>query len=349
MRVVPPRSRRGVVSEIARVVESADPDVTDPLAPTARRASHRAGSRSSPISSATPRNCCARRACTSSPAARCISCTSLPARRSIFRGGRCSPPIPRRRELQRLLIESTRRGYDAAFREWRDETARRWRAAGASYRPGGRPTKRRPTPCVVSPIRRRSARALVNELAAAVGARASRAWPPRRCSRCTFSRAAVRWPSRFPRRASFRAARFRLARARSRCRTCRCSCCASPPSPHSAPRWRARCSRRADASLASRRRRPVAECWPARPTCATALARISRAGDELIVFDSAVGTPASVLLIRSRRPTLAARCRRRSRARRGRRWLRRRSRLDRAGVGLTAVRRRDRRRDFQDS
>ena len=36
-------------------------------------------------------------------------------------------------QTQRLLVDSTRRGYDSAFSEWRADVARRWRAAGASY------------------------------------------------------------------------------------------------------------------------------------------------------------------------------------------------------------------------
>ena len=40
---------------------------------------------------------------------------------------------PEAPELQRLLIDSTRAGYDRAFADWRSEMARTWRAAGASY------------------------------------------------------------------------------------------------------------------------------------------------------------------------------------------------------------------------
>ena len=40
---------------------------------------------------------------------------------------------PEEPTLQRLLADSTRRGYLEAFGEWRTSMAQRWRAAGASY------------------------------------------------------------------------------------------------------------------------------------------------------------------------------------------------------------------------
>ena len=35
--------------------------------------------------------------------------------------------------VQRMLVESSRREYEERFAWWRDDVARRWRAAGASY------------------------------------------------------------------------------------------------------------------------------------------------------------------------------------------------------------------------
>jgi uncharacterized protein (DUF58 family) len=40
---------------------------------------------------------------------------------------------PERGAIQRMLIDSTRSGYQAQFADWRSEMARRWRAAGAGY------------------------------------------------------------------------------------------------------------------------------------------------------------------------------------------------------------------------
>ncbi|HEX3868755.1 MAG TPA: DUF58 domain-containing protein, partial [Gemmatimonadaceae bacterium] len=132
MRVLPPRTRRGVVSEVARVVDSADPDATEPLAQTLM----------------------------SLRAPRLVIITDLlgdaddllrAASVHIVAGGevhvihviaREELELPRRSmlaadpeapELRRLVTDTTRRGYDAAFAEWRDETSRRWRAAGAAY------------------------------------------------------------------------------------------------------------------------------------------------------------------------------------------------------------------------
>jgi uncharacterized protein (DUF58 family) len=132
IRVLPPRTRRGVVSEIARVIEAADPDGLDPLAPSL------AAIRSARIAVITD---------LLGDADELLRAASMhlvaggefhvvhivareeidPPRRSILAA---DPETP---GLQRLLVESTRRGYDEAFADWRNEMARRWRAAGASY------------------------------------------------------------------------------------------------------------------------------------------------------------------------------------------------------------------------
>jgi uncharacterized protein (DUF58 family) len=132
LRMLPPRTRRGVVSEIARVIDAADPDGIDPLAP----------------------------ALSAIRSARIAIVTDLlgdgdallrAARVHIVSGGevhvvhviaREEIDLPRRTMLaadpeepqtQRFLVDSRRRGYDAAFAEWRAGVARQWRAAGAAY------------------------------------------------------------------------------------------------------------------------------------------------------------------------------------------------------------------------
>lgn len=132
MRVLPPRTRRGVVSEIARVIEDADPDGLDPLAPvlgvirSARIAIvtdllgdaddllrvagvHVAGGGEAHLVHVVARE------------------ELDPPRRPILAA---DPELP---SVKRLLTESTRRDYLGAFAEWRSEMARRWRAAGAGY------------------------------------------------------------------------------------------------------------------------------------------------------------------------------------------------------------------------
>lgn len=132
MRVLPPRTRRGVVGEIARVIDACQPEGTLPLAPSVG-AIH---------------------------TSRIAIVTDLlgdadellrVARVHIVAGGEChlvhvvareeiDPPRrpilaadPEQTGVHRLLADATRAGYDRAFGEWRAEMARAWRAAGAAY------------------------------------------------------------------------------------------------------------------------------------------------------------------------------------------------------------------------
>jgi uncharacterized protein (DUF58 family) len=132
MRILPPRTRRGVVSEIARVIDGAEPDGTEPLAPTL------AALRSPRIAVITD---------LLGDAEELLRAASV----HIVGGGEVhlvhvvareelNPPKrallaadPEAPSLQRLLVDATRRGYLEAFGEWRAQMARRWRAAGASY------------------------------------------------------------------------------------------------------------------------------------------------------------------------------------------------------------------------
>lgn len=132
VRVLPPRTRRGVVHEIARVIDDADPDGLDPLAPAL------AGIRSARIAIVTDLLGDADdllRAASMHIASggeayvvHVVAREELdPPRRPILAA---DPEAP---TLQRLLSDGTRREYLAAFHAWREETARKWRAAGAGY------------------------------------------------------------------------------------------------------------------------------------------------------------------------------------------------------------------------
>lgn len=130
--VLPPRTRRDVVAEVARVVLGGDPGGSEPLAPIVR----------------------------SLRSARLVLITdllgdeeeSLRAVRAHMAGGgeahvahviaheEIDPPRrtllaadPEQGFVQRMLVDSTRREYEERFAEWRADVARRWRAAGASY------------------------------------------------------------------------------------------------------------------------------------------------------------------------------------------------------------------------
>jgi len=130
--VLPPRTRRDVVAEVARVVLADDPGGSAPLAPIVR----------------------------SLRSARLVLITDLlgdeeeslrAVRAHIVGGGEAhvahviareeiDPPRrtllaadPEQAFVQRMLVDSTRREYEERFAAWRADVARRWRAAGASY------------------------------------------------------------------------------------------------------------------------------------------------------------------------------------------------------------------------
>jgi len=132
LRMLPPRTRRGVVSEIARVIDAADPDGLDPLAPTLSAV------RSARIAIITDllgdADALLRAARVHIVAGGEVHVVHVVAREELELPRRtmlaADPEDPR---TQRFLVDSTRRGYEAAFGEWRAEIARQWRAAGASY------------------------------------------------------------------------------------------------------------------------------------------------------------------------------------------------------------------------
>jgi len=132
VRTVPPRSRRGVVGEIARVVDSSDPDGTGALAPTVRALhSRRIAIITDLLGDASDVLAVARVHIVGGGEVHLVHLIAReeidPPRRTMLAAD------PEQPSMQRLLIESTRREYDAAFGRWRAEMARQWRAAGASY------------------------------------------------------------------------------------------------------------------------------------------------------------------------------------------------------------------------
>jgi uncharacterized protein (DUF58 family) len=131
-RLVPARTRRGVVSEIARVIDAADPDGLDPLAPMV------AAVRSARIAIITDllgdADELLRAASVHVVAGGEVHLVHVVAREELDPPKRAilaaDPESP---TFQRLLVDQTRRGYRDAFDAWRSESARRWRAAGASF------------------------------------------------------------------------------------------------------------------------------------------------------------------------------------------------------------------------
>lgn len=131
-RTLSPRTRRGVVDELARVIDDLDPVGTRPLAPLARLArtpriaviSDMLGDSDDLIREVSARVAAAGEAHVVHVVAR----EEIdPPRRMLLAADPEDPSI------ERLLTDTTRRAYDEAFAEWRSEVARQFRAGGASY------------------------------------------------------------------------------------------------------------------------------------------------------------------------------------------------------------------------
>lgn len=132
MRILPPRTRRSVVSEIARVIDAAEPDGVEPLAPTlAALRSPRIAILTDLLGDADELLRTASVHIVGGGEVHLVHIVAReelnPPRRALLAA---DPEAP---SLQRLLVDSTRRTYLEAFGEWRAAMARRWRAAGASY------------------------------------------------------------------------------------------------------------------------------------------------------------------------------------------------------------------------
>ena len=132
LHMLPPRTRRSVVSEIARVIDAADPDGVDPLAPTLSAIrSARIAIVTDLLGDADALLNAARVHIVSGGEVHIVHVVARdeidPPRRTMLAA---DPEVP---QTQRFLTDATRRGYDAAFAEWRADVAHQWRGAGASY------------------------------------------------------------------------------------------------------------------------------------------------------------------------------------------------------------------------
>jgi len=132
IRMLPPRTRRGVVAEIARVVSDVEPGGDAPLAPIVSAVrTPRLAIITDLLGDADSLLRAARVHGVANGEVHLVHIVAReeidPPRRAILAA---DPEAP---ALQRLLAEQTRAGYDRAFAEWRAQMARAWRASGAMY------------------------------------------------------------------------------------------------------------------------------------------------------------------------------------------------------------------------
>jgi len=132
VRMLPPRTRRGVVNEIARVIDTASLDGGEPLAPALSAVrSPRIAIITDLLGDADDLLRAARVHIVAGGEVHLVHVVAReeldPPRRTMLAAD------PEQPILQRVLVDTTRRGYDIAFAEWRAEMARQWRAAGAAY------------------------------------------------------------------------------------------------------------------------------------------------------------------------------------------------------------------------
>jgi uncharacterized protein (DUF58 family) len=132
VRMLPPRTRRGVVAEIARVVADAEPGGNAPLAPLVSAVrTPRVAIITDLLGDADALLRAARVHGVAHGEVHLVHIVAReeldPPRRAILAA---DPEAP---STQRLLAEPTRAGYDRAFADWRAEMAHAWRASGATY------------------------------------------------------------------------------------------------------------------------------------------------------------------------------------------------------------------------
>jgi uncharacterized protein (DUF58 family) len=132
LRVLPPRTRRTVVNEIALVIDAIDPEGAQPLAPALGAIrSPRVAIVTDLLGDADELLRAAGVHIASGGEIYVVHIVAReeldPPRRTLLAA---DPEVP---SFQRLLIDDTRREYEAEFRAWRHDMARRWRAIGASY------------------------------------------------------------------------------------------------------------------------------------------------------------------------------------------------------------------------
>ncbi|MEO6877103.1 MAG: DUF58 domain-containing protein [Gemmatimonadaceae bacterium] len=132
IRLLPPRTRRGVIGEIARVLDAAHPGGLDPLAPALTLIrSARIAIVTDLLGDADALLRAARVHVVAGGEVHLVHVVAHeeldPPRRTLLAA---DPEDP---AMQRLLGEASRPAYDTAFGEWRADMARQWRASGASY------------------------------------------------------------------------------------------------------------------------------------------------------------------------------------------------------------------------
>jgi uncharacterized protein (DUF58 family) len=131
-RTLAPRTRRGVVDELARVIDDVRPAGSAPTAPLARLArTTRVAVITDLLGDADDLVRVLGAHVASGGEVHVVHVVAReelePTRRTLLAADPEDPSI------ERLMTEATRRGYDEAFAEWRSETARQLRAGGASY------------------------------------------------------------------------------------------------------------------------------------------------------------------------------------------------------------------------
>ena len=131
---LPPRTRRGVVSQIGRVLAEVRPGGSAPLASLIARlpggarvvvVSDFLGDDADDILGVASQRLAAGGEV---HAVHVVDPAELdPPRRAVLAGD------PERPDVRRPLTDASREAYRRAFADWRDELARRWRASGAAY------------------------------------------------------------------------------------------------------------------------------------------------------------------------------------------------------------------------
>jgi uncharacterized protein (DUF58 family) len=131
-RALPPRTRRGVVDELARAIADVEPAGSPRIAPLARAArSARVAVISDMLGDADD---LIRVVSAHAAAGGEAHVVHVVAREEIDPPRRTLLAVdPEERSVERLLTDATRRDYERAFAAWRAEIARQFRGAGASY------------------------------------------------------------------------------------------------------------------------------------------------------------------------------------------------------------------------